>query len=90
MKIFEMNDCDWWLANTAEEAKADFREIYGSHEHDFHPEGPRELTGEELDKLIFSDDLSEPNAAKRTFREELERRLSAGVTSPEPFASTEY
>jgi hypothetical protein len=90
MKVFEMNDCDWWLANSAEEALADIRGVSPSAS-DAPPEiAPRELTDEELDRLIFSDDLSEPNAAKRTFREELNRRIAAGVTTPEPFASTEY
>lgn len=86
-----MNDCDWWLAHSAEEASADMMKMYGATPADeLSPDGPRELTEAELDKLIFSDDLSEPNAAKRTFREELARRIAAGVTTPEPFASTEY
>ncbi len=129
MKVFEMNDCDWWLAGTAQEAMEDMCRTYGLREMDSEGSSPRELTDEELDKLIFWDteDKNESNMEhwkcdcgamadiecrwtgteyqhhhgypaghipmknihRRTFREELNRRIEAGVSKPECFACTE-
>jgi hypothetical protein len=89
-RVFEMNDCGWWLAQTSSDAERDYRDTYGQYAL-IHPEGARELSDGDLGRLIFFDDLSDQTkSGKRTFREELDRRLAAGVNSPEPFASTEY
>jgi hypothetical protein len=64
-------------------------------QHDKHnPEdvsdNPHELTEEEMDTLQFSDEPGAPAAAKRSFREQLDKLIAEGQTFPCFFASTEY
>jgi hypothetical protein len=91
MRVFAMNDCDWWMARSLEEAKADYCHQTGSTESELCPEA-RELTDAELDRLRITDldDNERPSGKSRSFRKELQRRVDAGITKPEMFASTEY
>jgi hypothetical protein len=87
-RVFRMNDCDWWLARTVAEARADYLRETGEDEDE-----ARELIEEELDRLHFVDtgeDERPMKATRRPFREELARRVSAGLSKPEMFACTEY
>jgi hypothetical protein len=93
MRVFRINDCDWWMARTSEDAKASYLEILGPMPDDEAFDDPHELSDAELDRLMFVDvdDHDQPlKKTRRTFREELQRRIDAGVTVPEMFASTEY
>lgn len=83
VKVFEMNDCDWIAARSAEEAFAEYQSNYGG-EGD---ETARELTAEEMQRLKFRDDDSE---VLRTFQDELEMRIARKVAFPDFFASTEF
>lgn len=56
MKIWQMNDCDWWLANTAREATASLLETYGMTLDDVSEDTPRELSDADLARLTFWDD----------------------------------
>lgn len=85
-RIYEMNDCDWWMATSAEEAKRDYLASIDGDESCIDDSGPRQLTNEQLDKLKFSDDLPETEDNTRTFREEMARREPRSQF----FASTEY
>jgi len=87
MKIFEMNDCDWVVAESLEQSKLAYLKDYSDDVED-----ARELTDSELDTLIFTDrDENEtPTGDKRTFREQLAIEVAAGGTFPRLFASTEY
>lgn len=91
MKIFRMNDCDWWQAGSFEEAKADYKHTTGIGEEDL--DDAREVIEEELDRLKFIENYDGPKSEwiKRTFREEMQRRILAGeATKPGCFACTEY
>lgn len=93
MKLFRMNDCDWVMAPSLDEA-ANFYAKYtaGSYE-DAMKDEPRELTDEEMDKLRFMDhaDDPEPSRGDRSFREELARRMAtADENETDLFATTEY
>jgi hypothetical protein len=90
MRIFRMNDCDWWLATTLEAAKADYKHQTGIDLEDI--EDAREVTEEEMDRLKFIENYDGPKSGwiKRTFREELQRRITDGEAKPGCFASTEY
>ncbi|HLO65306.1 MAG TPA: hypothetical protein VK165_20275 [Azonexus sp.] len=90
MKIFQMNDCDWWIGESLAACTADIIEYTGDPdcvEFDAH-----ELTDHELDTLIFTDcDQDEvPTGMKRTFREQLAIEIAAGGKFPRMFACTEY
>lgn len=88
MKVFELTDCEWWMAETLEQAIADYLKLSGMSpeqaEADHIFDEPGELGDAAMDKLIFNDD-----DGKRTFREELKQRIAAGCGS-ELFATTEY
>lgn len=90
-RVFRMDDCDWWVAHTLEDAKASYQHETGVDDESI--EDARELTDAELDKLHFvdTDEGGYPVKDSRcTFREELTRRVSAGLSKPELFACTEY
>ena|ERR1051326_5521787 len=57
MKIYRMNDCEWWLANSLEDAIASMKKSYGrGFDANESLSDPRELRDEELDRLKFCDD----------------------------------
>jgi hypothetical protein len=90
-RVFRMDDCDWWVARSLEEAKATYLHETGVDNE--YVEDARELTDEEMDRLHYvdSDERDRPvKASRRSFRVELAQRVSAGLSKPELFASTEY
>ena len=97
-RVFRLNDCDWWFARSLEEAIADYKHQTGAGDEEL--EDARELTEEELDRLMFTDDPDDPlSATLHTFRDELRARIQLqgeleaehGIPrKPELFASTEY
>ena len=87
MKIFRLNDYDWWIAETQEQAIADYIKDVGLSEEET-IDNPGELNEKQLNSYIFTDNEI-ANTPQRTFKEELQRRINAGATS-EMFASTEY
>lgn len=82
MKIFKMNDCDWWMAETIEQAVADYK-AFGSI---LDIGDVRELTDEELDRMRYVDCET---GSKMTFRQHMNELVGAGKAS-EFFATTEY
>lgn len=88
IKIFKMNDCDWWLAQTKDQAIADYEKETGEREEWAEVE---ELTDRQLDALMFTDtDENEvPIGGKRPFREQLAIEVAQGGAFPRMFASTE-
>jgi hypothetical protein len=86
MKVFYLNDCDWYIAATLEEAKGQCAADTGLPVDEATEPDAHELTDEDLDRLIFMDE----DEGKLTFRQELERQIATGNTKPRMFASTEY
>ncbi len=84
LKIFQMNDCDWYVADTLEAAIQQCCEDSGLP-RDEATDDPQELSDADLDRLIFNDD-----GTTRTFRAELDRLAVLGIHRPQMFASTEY
>src|SRR5207248_8402736 len=73
-RVFRLNDCDWWFARSLEEAIADYKHQTGAGDEEL--EDARELTEEELDRLMFTDDPDDPlSATLHTFRDELRARI---------------
>ncbi len=85
MKVFMMNDCDWWMAETAEDATRDYVAAGCSSGDEDEPE---ELDDDQLDHLVFVWEADDGTNGRRSFREELNRRVAEGWKS-EFFASTE-
>lgn len=83
--IFQMNEYDWMMARSLEEAKEKYPDFVDPAE--FVDE--REITESELDRLTFYDENA-VKGSKRTFREELKRRINAGENYPQFFASSEW
>ena len=83
-KVFKLNDCDWWVARTLDEAIADYRHQCGA---DVSIEGEHELTDKELDRLMYCD---EDCKSRIPFRQALHDLVDAGIKKPEMFASTEH
>jgi hypothetical protein len=96
MKIYRLNDLEWWMANSLEEAiQTAIKETGAAREDIFTEDGsPEPLTDEQLDRLQFVDtnpESGDPSAelGKRSFREQLARELAAGA-GPGIFASSEW
>jgi hypothetical protein len=53
LKIYRINDCDWWLAETKEQAIADYRKHFGSDPDYSNPDEVAEMTDEEMDRFRF-------------------------------------
>lgn len=89
-RVYRLNDCDWWVARSLEEAKADYIASCGGDDDSF--EDPHELTDAELDRMQINgmDENERLAGTKHSFREELKQRVAAGLTGPAFFASTEY
>lgn len=93
MKIYALNDCDWWIGESLEACIADYRTNYTS-DPDSVDDDAHELTDEELDTLKFvvvdEDEDENPTREKRSFREQLAIEIAEGGVFPRMFASTEY
>ena len=87
MKIFEMNDCEWFVGPSAEDCKAAYFDEFDSELDEL-----RELTDDELDTLMFivTDENEVPDGTKRTFREQLAIEIEEGGEFPRLFACTEF
>ena len=89
MKIYRMNDCDWCAGEDLESVKKFYMKYCGLDEDEAF-DGLRELTEEEMDRLIFYDNNCYKDDSHRTFREELQRLIDLNQKFPLFFASTEY
>lgn len=86
IKVYALNDCDWWAASSLEEAIADWKAETGLTDDEL--DDPHELTDAEMDRYkLIDEDNSEK---KETFREALNREIAEGANFPCFFATTEY
>jgi len=89
-RVFKLTDCEWWVARTMAEAIEDYTRVTGEpvEKDDAH-----ELTDADMDRLQFvdTDEGDLPiRGPRRSFSEELARRVAEGLHRPELFACTEY
>lgn len=93
LRVFRVNDCEWWLATTMEQMKVDYLATVGQMPDEEAFDEPHELSDDELCKLHFvdTDDNEAPiKASRRTFHEELRRQIKSDPITPRLFACTEY
>lgn len=87
VKVFEMNDCDWVAAATLESAVAHYlKEHAGGRSAEDAMDNPHELTEEEMESLIFSDE----DRGRSSYKSRLDYLIAERVKFPCLFASTEY
>lgn len=96
--VYCLNDHEWWLARSLDEAMRDAARFWGyTLEEAIADElfdEPYELDAKQLDRLSFIDDSVTPEA-RRTFADELElrvgsRRESGLEIKPQLFACTDW
>ncbi len=89
IKIYKLNDCDWFAAETLEEAIQCARGEFGYTDDSF--DEAYELDDDELDRLQyrFTDDDDKP-IGTMSFRAALAKRIAEGEQFPFIFASTEH
>lgn len=93
IKIYQMNDCDWFAGESAASCIAKWCKSYdytpAEYAQDYGNNGkfPREITDAEMDKIILSNDDGEPDVS---FREGLAAMIREGVSFPAMFATTEF
>ena len=93
VKIFKLNDCDWYAAEDMESAIRQIMYDTGNIREDCVDSSAHELTDDEMDRLRFIDDRENDEDAEdgsRSFREQLALMVERGDSFPCPFASTEF
>ena len=86
MKVFRINDYEWYMANTLEEAIKLAMDLTGLPADEAAEDDAHEECEAEMNRMKFVDD---DGVTRRTFAAELQRRIEAGLPTG-PFASTEY
>ena len=86
MKVFQMNECDWYMAESAEQARIKYARDYDPG--DDSENQPRESKEFEMNSLMFIDEGGAD--LPRSFAEELKIRLKKKNAQHGLFASTEY
>lgn len=86
-KVYKLNDCDWYMAETLEQAIEAALNDVCDHDDDY-VDDPHELSPEAMESHTFND-WETGELVERTFAEELARRVASGPKA-EMFATTEF
>lgn len=85
IKVFALDDIEWWAGESLEACLAAARDQCGDEcyreESDQH-----EVSADSMKRLTFIDE----DGSKRTFADELQRRVDAGEQFPQAFAATDW
>lgn len=92
-KIWQVNDCDFVVARTREEAKDVINSIQDWDE-DWDADGyPKIMSDKDAETTPFILDVEKDHddpLNRTTFKTEFNKRLKNGLSSPEMFATTEF
>ncbi len=90
MKIFQIDDMEWWIGEDAESVLAAVKNETGMDDDDL--EAFQEVNEDGLDRLKFTDtdEDEKPIGNPRTFREQLAIEAAAGGKFPRLFAAESY
>lgn len=89
MKIFKLNDCDWYAAKDMKSAIEQIMFDMSDTCEFCVDSSAHELTDDEMDSLKFVDYTDSPTTT-RTFREQLVIMVERGDEFPCLFATTEF
>lgn len=87
IKVFRMNDFEWWAGETLEACIAHWKDARNGRV-EVELDDPRELDSSEMAQLQYMDDPG--TEVKWSFDDELARRVKADAEFPQFFATTEY
>jgi hypothetical protein len=92
MKIFKINDCEWYIGESLNACMTQYKVDYGVK--DGEAGDPMyfdysEVSEQELDELEFNYDEDEPSLS-RSFRDEMAIQINKGGAFPRLFATTEW
>lgn len=93
VKVFRVTDYEWWAGTDLKSIKAAYKEATGIDPDDPDEgfDSPQELNNEAMNRLLFYEDLSNPEECPGgTFRQHLDLMIAEGQTFPCFFAGTEY
>lgn len=85
MKVFALDDVEWWAGPSLEACVAAGKAACGAECYD-EPDDYAELDDAAMQRLVFIDE----DGTRRSFAEELARRVAAGEPFPQPFAATDW
>ena len=91
IRVYSMDDNEWWAGESLTACVAEGRRQCGGECYPDDPSEQHELSDEEMQRLVFIDesDGADP-PVKRTFAQELARRIAAGESFPQPFAAKDW
>lgn len=91
IRVYRMDDMEWWAGESLADCIVEGRRQCGAECYPDAEEEGYELDDEQMQRLVFIDesDGAEP-PVKRTFAEELARRVAAGEEFPQPFAAEDW
>lgn len=91
INVYRMDDMEWWAGESLAACVAEGRRQCGADCYPDDPSEQYELTDEQMQRLVFIDesDGAEP-PFKRTFAEELARRIAGNEQFPQPFAAEDW
>lgn len=88
LKVFKLDDCDWWVGESLQACIDGARAICGEGSYCDAEEEGSEVSAEQMQTLKFvDDDFAIPRTF--TFAQQLQREIEQGGTFPRLFASTE-
>lgn len=85
VRVYRMDDMEWWAGASLADCVAEGRRQCGDECYPDDDE-QHELSDAEMQRLTFVDE----DGSKRTFAEELARRIAAGETFPQQFAAEDW
>ena len=88
MKVYQLDDCDWWVGPSLAACIAEARAQCGAGSYCDAEEEGREVTAEQMQRLTYIDE-EEDKPQTRTFAAQLARDIADGGQFPRFSASPE-
>jgi len=92
IKVFRLNDYEWWAGETLEEVKKNYTEITGVDGEEAFDEPIEVMSEKALKSTKYHTDTKDKDGKKIviTFAEELEKQIKSKQKFPCFFATTEF
>lgn len=92
IKIYNMDGVDWWAGATSKEVLEAYTKHWAGEGYDGELNlEPEELSADEASRLIYYDDIyNQADSPKRSFAEQLQKKISENAAFPCFFASSDY